>query len=62
MSFNSLKIKHKGLKPFGIMTMLFFTRYLIKNCYHLRPIEIRRYNIDRAYGTLNFNRTGRIYP
>jgi hypothetical protein len=28
MSFNSLKIKHKGLKSFGIMTMLFFTRYL----------------------------------
>jgi hypothetical protein len=32
---------------------------LIKNCYHLRRIENRRYNIDRAYGTLNFNRTGR---
>jgi hypothetical protein len=29
MSFNSLKIKHKGLKPFGIMTMLFFTRYFL---------------------------------
>jgi hypothetical protein len=27
-----------------------------------RQVEIRRYNIDRAYGTLNFNRTGRIYP
>jgi hypothetical protein len=28
---------------------------------NLRRIEIRRYNIDRAYGTLILNRTGRIY-
>jgi hypothetical protein len=35
---------------------------LKKNRYYLRRIEIRRYNIDRAYGTLIFNRTGRFTP
>jgi hypothetical protein len=28
----------------------------------IRRIEIRRYNINRAYGTLIFNRTGWINP
>jgi hypothetical protein len=34
---------------------------LHKNCYKLRRIEIRRYNIYHAYCTLILNRTGRIF-